>query len=85
MYVCRNFDEDSGYRAQSVRGEWVGDTAGGCKNHNATHHKNPQFLLRVQQPTHIYLELSQGTLLKSTRDNASIYLIMCLLACWRRR
>jgi hypothetical protein len=59
MYICRNFDAESGYLEQTLHGEWAGDTAGGCSNNQETYHKNPQFLLKVEQPTQVFLELSQ--------------------------
>ena len=59
LYVCRNFDTESGYLEQSLHGEWRGETAGGCSNNGESYHKNPQFLLKVEQPTYIFLKLSQ--------------------------
>jgi hypothetical protein len=33
----------------AFKGEWKGDTAGGCKNHARTFYNNPQYLLSVKE------------------------------------
>lgn len=47
-------------------GEWLGRTAGGCRN-NPTCAFNPQFLVKVKQQTEITAVLYQGQPARSTQ------------------
>lgn len=48
----------TGWECASVAGEWFGETAGGCSNHD-TVANNPQFLLTIRRPVDAVITLSQ--------------------------
>jgi len=59
VYVARFFDALNGWHAlQPLRGEWAGESAGGCTNF-ATVEKNPQWTLNITQPTKLVINLAQ--------------------------
>eukprot|EP01102_Stenamoeba_stenopodia_P021684 TRINITY_DN8814_c0_g1_i3.p1 TRINITY_DN8814_c0_g1~~TRINITY_DN8814_c0_g1_i3.p1 ORF type:complete len:994 (+),score=230.58 TRINITY_DN8814_c0_g1_i3:54-3035(+) len=55
LYVCPH-----SWNSISLKDEWKGKTAGGCKN-NASWVHNPQFLLKVNRPCNVLLILTQHT------------------------
>ena len=42
-----------------IRGEWKGETAGGCMNNRDTWGNNPQFKLSVSMPTEVVIMIMQ--------------------------
>jgi hypothetical protein len=77
IYICRFFDNNSGWIAAPViKSAWNASNAGGCTNYE-TVKGNPQYLLSITQPTSIVINLSQsdirGTSSKLKAISVEIY------------
>jgi hypothetical protein len=72
--AIRLLTPESEWSVVEEAGEWMGRTAGGCRN-NASCASNPQFLVKVKQQTDITAVLYQGQQLKGshTPDQIGFY------------
>ncbi|KAJ3443723.1 calpain [Anaeramoeba flamelloides] len=71
LYVCKIFDENK-WQTKTIKDRWQGESAGGCINFSETTHKNPQFALQINKPTHCYIVLTQEDSRGLNRENFNI-------------
>ena len=57
LYICRL--APPAWHVKHLAGAWRGDSARGCTVHAGAEH-NPQFQLRLTEPTRCWLVLTQG-------------------------
>ncbi|KAJ6250206.1 calpain [Anaeramoeba flamelloides] len=71
LYVCKIFDENK-WHTKTIKDKWEGESAGGCVNFEETTHKNPQYSLKIDKPTHVYITLTQEDSRALNRENYNI-------------
>lgn len=71
-------NESHGWCMKSFDGQWRGKSAGGCRHH-LTWRNNPQYFLKISEPTTVLISLSQPNLAAQHRTSlASIGFYVCL-------